>query len=583
MEAITTHTLDLERHLFGVILWSRDAYKMAAATLSPADLSSEQHKIIFEAIAAVAGDPAQVLDPAGVKLELERVRRFDAAGGDEYLVKIASAEPDPRRLERLIGQVADAARRRAHARDLTKAALAALDPTVPLDDTALRVRGSADIAVKGSGAVVKPIGARLNDLLALFDHPETKRGLPSGIPQLDELTGGFQPQHLITIAGGTGMGKSSLASQISIGAAYIASKNPGRFGAEPGNVAPVLYFTYEMSEPEMLLRMVAQVAPVAAGFRIGQGWHSADKAVATAGAHKVLGLPLFVFDDAGSTVEEVRSAVDRFTLTNGKPSLVVVDYIGLLTTPGITNEVQGISHITKSLKSIARDHDIPVVQLAQINREAGNREAKGGHKPRLSDLRSSGSIEHDSNIVIFVYNEALYGNDPDQQKADEGKPQSVEVIVAKNRSGRRGTLRMTWIGHRFLFVPDASWVSSFSASLTNGPGFIEYPVLVAGKEQTYEGRILETLLDHFTKTAEKCSRSVIQKAFGKEGSDWNDTGVLFGTIEKMVTSGQVLNGHEGRSQLYWLPGQFPPTLVAIDGGQEPTTEIETDPEDTLFA
>jgi replicative DNA helicase len=577
------YTLEIERQLLSVCAWEREAYKEASATLGADDFSESRHREIFAAIRTLATDMTRSqMDPISVKLELLRVGRLDEAGGVAYLAEVTAPVAGPWKLPGLVASVAAESLRRTLLAHTGTQVTQLRDRSVPFDEIACHLR---ELAVRAAAGAAPPedhsIGASLDALLATFEHPESDPGLPTGIPELDEVIGGLQPGHLITIAGATGSGKTSLGSQIATGAAHAASRNPGRFGAPPGKIASILYFSYEMSRSEIYLRLVAQCSPVEAAFRKGLGWRGADKPIAIAGARRIAELPLFVFDHSGPTVEEVRAEIDRFAVTNGSPGLVIIDYIGLMSTPGFTNDVQGIGHITAGLKGLARDHHVPVIQLAQINREAAARDGKDGHRPRLSDLRSSGSIENDSNVVLLVYRPSYYIQDPEERRRVESAGAPVEVNVAKNRSGENGALNMVWVGRRFLFVPDPNWVSKFGP-VDDGHGFIEYPALAGVRAEGPAGRVIAAVTAHSKLTGTRCPRSALIAAFGLSAkAKWVDTRVLAPTVDAMVKTGQLLTGTENRTTLYWLPGQFPPALVSIDGGQQPPVDGD-DAADAIF-
>ncbi len=579
------YTATLERGVLGLGMWEREDFVQLAAALDAEAFADPRHRALYAALASLAADPARpVFDPSAVALELQRTGRLAEAGGAGYVGEVSVAEVDRHKLGQLVAGLAEEVARRQAAAALADRAERARQRAVPLEALAGEVRGIATRVSEAAAPAERSwIGDALEALLERFEHPERDPGLPTGIPELDEQIGGLARGSLITIAGATSSGKSSLASQIALGAAYAAARHPGRFGAAEGKVAPVLLFSYEMPREELYLRWVAQCSPIEGSFQRGYGWSSADKPRAVEGARRVATLPLHVVDHAGSTVEEIAAEVARFAAVEGRPSLVIVDYIGLLTTPGITNEVQGIGHITQGLKAIAREHDIPVLALAQINREAAGREGRNGHRPRLSDLRSSGSIENDSNVVIFVYRESYYIADPEERRRIEAHPVPVEITVAKNRSGRTGTIVMTWVGHRFLFVPDPEWTSAFGPSMTAGPFFIAYPNVTPAAAPTPEQRVADAVREHVIRTGRPADRAVLLAAFGLSAkAKWIDTSVLAPTVEAMLRAGTLLSGPgEHREARYWLPGQFPAAQVALDAGGVADPAAPGDADDAL--
>jgi replicative DNA helicase len=437
MSGQTPYSLRIEHALLGICLLEADAFKKASR-LSRSDFS-EENAIVFEVGLglAIKDKPS---DAISVALELRRLGKLEAVGGEEYILGLIAdrAAEDPRRADDLITKIAEWSARRHASKAAENHVVALMDSAVPFNRALDDVRSAITRASESLGAdEFEPLGAMSEALIEGWRFPDRNPGLPTGFAQLDEqINSGLRPGQLVVIAGDTGSGKSSLASQIALTAAHVANVNPGKFGAPEGKVAPVLIFSYEMSKEEIYERMVAQRSPVTDKYRAPRGWLPTDLPLAEEGVHLIANLPLFVFDEIGATVEDVRSAVERFSVTYGaRPALVVVDYIGLMNMPGTTNRVEVISHITRSLKAMAREMRLPIIALAQINREAGKRVS---HRPGLTDLRESGSIEQDANIVLLVYRESYYIVDPEMKKAAEDGNPDVEVIVAKNRSGGNG-------------------------------------------------------------------------------------------------------------------------------------------------
>lgn len=552
-----TYPARLEHALLGMCLLEPDVFKKASC-LTRADFT-EENAIVFEVGLGLAMK-GLASDAISVALELRRLGKLEVAGGEEYILNLIAdrAAEDPRRANKFIKDITEWSARRHASSAAQNHALALMNSAVPLDRALDAVRSTVSEASEALGAdEFEPLGAMSEALIEGWRSPDRNPGLPTGFAQLDEqINSGLRPGQLVVIAGDTGSGKSSLASQIALTAAHAAKVNPGKFGAPEGKSAPVLIFSYEMSKEEIYERMVAQRSPVSDSFRAPRGWLSTDLPLAEEGARVIADLPLFVFDENGATVEDVRSTVERFSAIYGrKPALVVVDYIGLMNMPGTTNRVEVISHITRSLKAMAREMHIPIIALAQINREAGKRVS---HRPGLTDLRESGSIEQDANIVLLVYRESYYIVDPEAKKAAEDGNPDVEVIVAKNRSGRSGSIKMRWLGRRYLFVPDPSWVSSFGAPMFKGRGIIEFPILTAPvRSQTDSERAIEAIGTHCDQTQTKCDRAVLIAAFGNSPkSKWGEVTVGH-VIDGLVKSGQVRTATEGVKHVYWLPGQFP--------------------------
>ena len=571
-----THPVRLEHALLGICLLEPAVFQQASR-LTPTDFSDPRHALVFRVglDLATRGKPSGAID---VMLELSRLDLIAQAGGQDYLFDLI-ADPvawDVRLADDLIASVAEWSARRSASGAAQNHALAFLNSRIPIDRAIDEVRSTvARVTEALIGDEFEPLGAISGSLIEGWLNPDMNPGLPTGIAQLDEqINGGLRPGQLIVIAGDTGSGKSSLASQIALAAAHAAKANPGRFGAPQDKVAPVLYFSFEMSKEEIYERQVAQVSPVSDTFRTPRGWLPTDLPLAIAGARMIASLPLVVFDENRATIEAVRSTVERFCAVHGgKPALVVVDYIGLMNMPGTTNRVEVISHITRSLKAMAREIRVPIIVLAQFNREAGKRRV---HRPGLTDLRESGSIEQDANIVLLIYRQSYYTVDPEAKRAAEDDNPEVEVIVAKNRSGRRGTIRMTWLGRRFLFVPDPTWASAFDPSAAGDPGIIEFPNLTrpsTSRSTTIGERVIEVIGTHCDTTHTRCERGILLDAFGTSRSTkWLGSSVGQ-EVERLVKAGRVVQSLDGRTVTYSLPAQRrEPGNAIADRPSDPTVE-----------
>ena len=293
-----TYPVRLEHAILGMCLLEPDVFKKASC-LTRADFT-EENAIVFEVGLNLAMKD-QPSDAISVALELRRLGKLEAAGGEEYILGLIGdrAAEDPRRADDLIKKIAEWSARRRASRATESHALALMNSAVPLDRALDDVRSTVTRASEALGAdEFEPLGAMSEALIEGWRSPDRNPGLPTGLAQLDEqINSGLRPGQLIVIAGDTGSGKSSLASQIALTAAYVAKVNPGKFGAPEGNTAPVLIFSYEMSTEEIYERMAAQRSPVSDIFRAPRGWLSTDLPIAEEGARLIAALPLFVFDE----------------------------------------------------------------------------------------------------------------------------------------------------------------------------------------------------------------------------------------------------------------------------------------------
>src|SRR5450759_1437743 len=305
-----TYPVRLEHALLGMCLLEPDVFKQASC-LTRADFT-EENAIVFEVGLGLAMK-GLASDAISVALELRRLGKLEVAGGEEYILNLIAdrAAEDPRRANKFIKDITEWSARRNASSAAQNHALVLMNSAVPLDRALDAVRSTVSKASEALGGdEFEPLGAMSEALIEGWRSPVRNPGLPTGFAQLDEqINSGLRPGQLVVIAGATGSGKSSLASQIALTAAHAAKVNPGKFGAPEGKSAPVLIFSYEMSKEEIYERMVAQRSPVSDSFRAPRGWLSTDLPLAENGARLIADLPLFVFDENGATVEDVRSTV----------------------------------------------------------------------------------------------------------------------------------------------------------------------------------------------------------------------------------------------------------------------------------
>lgn len=265
----------------------------------------------------------------------------------------------------------------------------------------------------------------------LYSKKETITGVPSGFQDLDEMTAGFQPGELIIIGGRPGMGKTAFALNV---AQHV--------GIEMKE--PVAIFSLEMSKEQLAMRMLCaesmvDSSQVRKGF-IGKN----DWPKLTSAAGRLSEAPIFIDDSSALTVLEVRAKARRLKMEHRGLSLIVVDYLQLMRSRGsFERREQEISEISRSLKALAKELKIPVIALSQLNRAV---EQRSGNKPTLADIRESGAIEQDADVIIFIY------RDNEQAKGDRAVANTIKVDVAKQRNGPTGTIVLTFLKNNTKFV-----------------------------------------------------------------------------------------------------------------------------------
>ncbi|MCY3784622.1 MAG: replicative DNA helicase [Chloroflexi bacterium] len=432
IERLPPQDLNAERSLLGALLIDADAYWIAADIVSPDDLYREQHRVIYQAVQVLAQRNVRP-DAVTVSDELRRAGNLDLAGGPPYIADLINAVPTAFHIE----HYADICRRHGTLRRVIQAAGQMVSLAYRPDAETDTVIEEAErllfqIARRASQSeprllveAIKPV----SDSLMETGQDGGLRGIPSGIATLDKLTGGFQRSDLIVIAARPGMGKTAFALQVALQAAAQ-------------NQIPVGFFSLEMSSEQIVYRLLAHQAEVDS-LRIRDRTLTDDqldrvvKALIALGEH-----PILLDDTPGMSIVQLRSKVRRLYMEH-EVGLLVVDYLQLLKGAGRRdNRVQEVTEITSTLKEIAREMRLPLIACAQLSRAA---EARDNPTPRLSDLRESGSIEQDADIVMFLH------EPKSEEHPSAYRPRDVRLTVAKHRNGPTGKVEMQFAGWRGHF------------------------------------------------------------------------------------------------------------------------------------
>jgi replicative DNA helicase len=433
---VPPHNLDAEQSLLGAMLLSRDAIAAAMETCGADDFYKPAHSHIFDAINTLynVGEPA---DPVTVGDELGRAGLLEAVGGLPALVALQADTPattNAARYARIVEEHALLRRLIAVAGEIAE-----LGYSVPEDVASTLDRAEAmvfNVAERRVTDSLKPITellfASMDRLERLFDRGDAITGVPTGYVDLDEKLYGLQPSSLVIVGARPAMGKSAFALGIAAHAAMEAR-------------VPTLVFSLEMGCEEITQRLLVSEARVDAGrMRNGRlleaDWPKISQAVARLGD-----APLFIDDNPNTTVMEIRAKARRLKAREGALGLIVVDYLQLMSGGGGSNPENRqleVSAISRGLKILARELEVPVVALSQLSR---NLESRADKRPVLADLRESGSLEQDADVVLFLYRDEMYI----AESVDRG---SAEVIVAKHRNGPTGKLQLAFLDHYTRFA-----------------------------------------------------------------------------------------------------------------------------------
>jgi|ERR1700719_1475746 len=434
-----------EKTLLGNILINETALIRAIEKgLRADDFFLPENRNVFEAMLRL-DERRTPIDTVTIADDLVRNGKIDAAGGHSYISQLPDGVPRAMNVEHYARIIKDKALLRGLIHTAEAIQESAFDASEDVDDILDRAESwifkLADERVRvgfiGIKQLVQENFARLEKM---FQEGRRITGLPTGYLNLDNMTSGLQPSELVILAARPSMGKTALALNI---AENVALRNH----------QPVAVFSLEMSKESLLLRLLASQARIDAHkFRTGHlgqsDWSSITKGLATLGE-----APLWLDDSAASSVLEMSAKARRLKKDKGL-SLVIVDYLQLITAHGrFGNRTEEVSHISRSLKGMAKELQVPVVVLSQLTRSPERED----RKPQLSDLRESGAIEQDADVVLFINRPNFYKTDlPEEDRA------KAEVIIAKQRNGPTGNLNFVFLARHTRFeeaAPDA-WTSS---------------------------------------------------------------------------------------------------------------------------
>ncbi|TLY61469.1 MAG: replicative DNA helicase [Gammaproteobacteria bacterium] len=438
------HSVEAEQAVLGGLLIDPSAWDNVADAVRQEDFYRPDHQLIFEAIGALAGN-GKPCDVVTVSEQLERSGKLESAGGLAYLSSVARDTPTAANVR----AYADIVRERSLFRQLIQAGTEIASAVFNNDgQTARELVDRAEQRVfeiaegsfrgrQGAVAVRTLLPQVIDQIDEWHANPDKLRGLPTGFTDFDKLTGGLRPGDLVIVAGRPSMGKTTLAVNM---AEYAA--------VHQGTRASVAIFSMEMPSEQVITRMLASVGGVPL-TNLRSGRISDDDWVRITSATSQLSeAKIFIDETPALTPTELRARARRLKREHGL-DLIVVDYLQLMQVPGTKeNRATEIAEISRGLKVLAKELAVPVIALSQLNRSVEQREHK---KPVMSDLRESGAIEQDSDMILLIYREEVY----DKNTTKKG---IAEIDLAKHRNGEIGTFLLTFQGQftRFAnYVPDS--------------------------------------------------------------------------------------------------------------------------------
>lgn len=436
IDRVPPQSLESERALLGALLLKPDAIHDVADLVKPESFYAEKHRVIFEAMRELA-DRGEPIDLLTLSERLGGQGLLERSGGRAYLAELVAAAPAPGNFS----HYADLVARKHVMRSLIDAAYEIGESAYDESREAMEVLDEAEkkiYAIGDNSASHKftHIGDKVHEtwdrIEALSKREDGIRGVPSGFPALDNLLSGFHPSDLVILAARPSVGKTSLALDIARNAAI-------RHGV------PVGIFSLEMSMEQLIDRMLAAESFVNSWkLRTGAIREETDFSRIRDALEEISKAPIYIDDKPGNNILAMRAVARRLKRERGI-GLIVVDYLQLMmptNTKASDSMVQQVTEISRSLKALARELEVPVIALSQLSRAV---EQRGG-KPRLSDLRDSGSIEQDADVVMFIHR--------DDKRSEEGERTGVaEVLVEKHRNGPTGKVELFFDDKRATFQP----------------------------------------------------------------------------------------------------------------------------------
>ncbi len=425
---------DAEQCLLGAVLLENEALSRALETLSPDDFYYESHRIIYQCMIDLfnKNEPAYLITITEI---LNKKGKLEQVGGASYIADLSEKIPTAANIEyygKIIKEKAILRNLISSATEIASKAMKAGDNVEDiLDFSEKAIFRIAEHQIKPSFYPLKEIiTSSFKNIEKLYEKKELITGVPSGFSDLDYLTSGFQPSDLIIVAGRPSMGKTAFCLNIAQHAAHEADISTA-------------IFSLEMSKEQLALRMLCAEARVD-NHKLRSGYIAESEWGKLAmGAGKLAETKIFIDDTPGISVLEMRAKARRLKAEHGL-GMVIVDYLQLMSAGRSRSDgrEQEISEISRSLKALAKELNIPVIALSQLNRRVEDRTIK---KPQMSDLRESGAIEQDADVIIFIYRDEVYHPDSDESKG------IADIIIGKQRNGPTGEIRLAFVNEYTRF------------------------------------------------------------------------------------------------------------------------------------
>lgn len=424
------HSMEAEQAVLGGLMLTNDSFDTVASVINEGDFFGQDHRLIFQTMRRLSTDD-KPLDVITLSETLQSNNELGQVGGAPYLVELADNTPSSAN----ISAYAQIVLERSIIRQLITASSEIVKKSYnPLGSDSSQLLAEAERKLmeimenrpkmggfQNVNALLKEAVARIDKL---FNSDSDITGLSTGFTDLDEMTSGWQESDLVIIAGRPSMGKTSFAMNMVEHAVLNQEK-------------PVLVFSLEMPATQLIIRLMSSLGKIDQTRLRSGNLNEDDWPRLSNAAQRLRDRPLFIDDTPGLTPLEMRNRIRQLQREQGPPGLIMVDYLQLMSgsTPG-DGRTQEISQISRELKTIAREYNCPVLALSQLSR---NVEQRPNKRPVNSDLRDSGAIEQDADVIVFLYRDEVYNED----SQDKG---IAEIIIGKQRNGPIGTCRLSFVG-----------------------------------------------------------------------------------------------------------------------------------------
>jgi replicative DNA helicase len=434
-ERTLPHNLEAERSVLGAILVHNDAFNLAAQAIDARDFFRDAHRRIFDKMVALS-ERGQAIDFVTLKEELQRAGELDEVGGPAYVASLADGVPRATNVEYYARIVKEKSTLRnlifAANKILTSAYEADQESDLILDEAESAIFSVAEDRLRGGFVAMRDlVKDSFPKIEQLFEQRRLVTGVPTGFVDLDEMTRGLQPSDLVIIAARPSMGKTSLVLNI---AQHVAMQPDLTVG----------FFSLEMSKESLFIRLLTAQAQIDGHRLLSGAIGQKDYGRISHALESLSAMRMFIDDTPSVGVLEMRAKCRRLQAEHGL-SLVVVDYIQLMTGRGrFENRTLELGAISRSLKGLAKELNVPIVVLSQLSRAP---EARSDHRPQLSDLRESGALEQDADLVVLIYRDDVYNREENNENAG-----IAELIVAKQRNGPTGTVKLAFLREQTRFA-----------------------------------------------------------------------------------------------------------------------------------